>query len=150
VLLGSLLVTLSEVQVVRPLLAATPLVSLGHPGQLSSSPPFFSASACVVTRAPAAVTAVAHGAADAASAAPMVMRDAVLRTTTPKLSLDNCHLGTCLSDRFWRWQGVNRELEKVQRQFCRTQLSSGRPTATPHLRRLKCFRQLDFVCSYLI
>lgn len=92
----------------------------------------------MVTRAlPAAVTAAAHGAADAAFAAPTVTRDVVLRMTTPKLSLDNCHLGTCLSERFWgRWQGVNEELKKVRRQFCRPQLSSSRSTATPYMRRL--------------
>lgn len=148
---GFLLATPSRVLAAQPLSAATPLASLGHPGLLFSSLPSSSALACAAIRDPAAVTAVAHGAADAASAAPTVTRDAVSRTTTLKLSLDNCHLRNYLSERFWRWQGVNQELEKFQRQFCRTQLSPSRSSATSHMRDTNgylCFRQHDFVCSY--
>lgn len=85
-LLGFWLVTPLEAVVARPLLVATLSVLPGHLGLLYSSPLFSSASVCVATRAPAVVTAVARGAADAAFAAPTVTRDVVSRMTTLKQS----------------------------------------------------------------
>jgi len=51
-------------------------------------------------------------------------------------------------------QGVDMELGKVQRQFCKTQLLLGRQlqysTASAATSTATGVRQLDFVCSYLI
>jgi hypothetical protein len=55
---------------------------------------------------------------------------------------------------FLAMQGVDMELGKVQRQFCKTQLLPGwqlqYSTASAAPSTATGVRQLDFVCSYLI
>lgn len=141
-LLGFSPATPSSVTAARPPLVAMLSDLPGHLGPLSSLPPSSSAWACAaVIRLPAEVTAVVHGAADAASAAPTVeaMRVAVSRMTTPKLLPDK----TALAKRaFWRRRGVNEGPREVNVDLYELNCSRGEINAMHRIQRAHPFAGL--------